>query len=173
MRWEKGNAQVMREVGGGTRPFGLTDTDDANVSVKLDKKPTATIFLDQGEGELGNLVIPNSVMIMNGAPNLAEAKELVEFLCSPEVEKLLSEGNSAQIPLHPEVEAAEGVVPLTGIKPMPADFGQIGDQITQRIESLSARFNAPPSSGGLSLMIAMVALLLGIVLIGLLLRRGS
>lgn len=162
IRWEAGNAQVMRTVAGGSRAFGLTDTDDAFVA-RQEGKPVSTIFLDQGEEGLGNLVIPNTVMAVRGGPNPREAEELIDFLLSPEVERMLAEGTSAQIPLHSGVPTPEHVVSLESIRPMEVDYAVVGTMITEHFKSLEDMFSGGGSGTGL--VYAALALVLIVLLV--------
>ena len=107
-----GNKQVAEWVARGRTPsgkpvsIGVTDTDDAIGEVKAGK-PVRIIFPDRAgdKGRMGTLFIPNTLCIPKGCPNPEGAKKLVDYLLSVEVEKLLAEGPSAQIPLNPKVEA--------------------------------------------------------------------
>ena len=42
------------------------------------------IYPDQGEGEIGCMVIPNAVVLIKNAPQLENAKKLVDYLLSKE-----------------------------------------------------------------------------------------
>jgi iron(III) transport system substrate-binding protein len=128
INWEGGNATLMRSVGAGAYAWGFTDTDDANVS-RINGHPTGIVIPDQGEDDLGTLVIPNSVMLIQGAKNPENGKKLIDFLLSVEVEEMLAEGRSAQIPLHPEAKAPEGVLRLADIKAMEVDWRAVGRAI--------------------------------------------
>jgi iron(III) transport system substrate-binding protein len=119
------NKQVALSVASGELAFGLTDTDDA--VVELEKgMPIAIVYPDQpaepGEEALGTLFIPNTLAILRGGPNPEAARRLVDYLLSPEVEKRLAEGRSAQIPLNPNVEADVRVATPNEIKAMEVDF---------------------------------------------------
>ncbi|MFT7618816.1 MAG: iron(III) transport system substrate-binding protein [Planctomycetota bacterium] len=137
--WSRGNAMVMRDVGAGRYAWGYTDTDDANVS-KLKGHPTDVIIPDQGEGQRGTLVIPNSVMIIKNAKNLDNAKKLVDFILSNEVEEKLAAGRSAQIPLHPGVKVPAGGLTLASIKAMPVDWEAVGKNISAHGDYLHTTF---------------------------------
>jgi iron(III) transport system substrate-binding protein len=176
--WEMGNGPVAQKVADGVRPMGLTDTDDVNVR-RLDGHPVGTAYLDQGEGGLGTFVIPNTVMIMKGAPNPAEARLLVDFLLSPRVEGLLAKGRAAQMPLHPDVAAPEHVVPVSRLKTMDVDFGAVGAAIEKRALDLNDRFArvqggelVDDGKGSMALLWAVVALVLAGIFIFLALRPG-
>jgi len=117
----EGNAAVMRVVAAGDVPCGLTDTDDANVAVKEGKK-VAVVYLDQEEGGLGTLVIPNSIMLLAGAPHAENGKKLIDWALSPKVEEALAAGTSVQMPLNPSVKTPEGVRSIANVKPMKVDW---------------------------------------------------
>ena len=117
----EGNAAVMRVVANGDVPCGLTDTDDASVAVKEGKK-VAVVYLDQEEGGLGTLVIPNSIMLLAGAPNAENGKKLIDWALSPEVEEALAAGTSVQMPLNPAVKTPDGVRTIASVKPMKVDW---------------------------------------------------
>jgi iron(III) transport system substrate-binding protein len=105
-----GNKQVADWVADGKTPtgervvFGVTDTDDAMEAIK-DGKKVALIFPDRDRDKLGTLFIPNSVAILKNCRHPEEAKKLVDYLLSAEIEKKLAEGGGYQIPLNPEVKA--------------------------------------------------------------------
>src|SRR5690606_30886149 len=86
----------------GRYAFALTDTDDFHVAL-LKGLPVAAVFPDQGEGEMGTMLIPNSVAIIKGAPHPEAARKLVDYILSEELEGLLAAARSAQIPLRPGV----------------------------------------------------------------------
>lgn len=143
-RFERGNAQVANLVAEGEFAIGLTDTDDVRVR-ELQGRPIAAHYLDQQEGGLGTLVIPNSVMVLKGCRHPEEAKALAAFLVSPRVEKLLAEGASAQIPVLPGVEVPPQVLPLAKIRPMIVDWKAAGDMIDRHWASLEGLFLAASS----------------------------
>ena len=103
-----GNKQVAQAVADGQFAVGLTDSDDAVLELNA-KKPVAIVFPDRGGHptypRLGTLYIPNTLMMIKGAPNPDGAKRLVDYLLSPEIEKRLAEGGGFQIPLNPETNA--------------------------------------------------------------------
>lgn len=114
-----GNKQVAEGVGSGQFAFGLTDTDDA--ILERDRgSPVAIVFPDQREGELGSLLIPNTLALVRGSPHAAEARRLVDFLLRPPVEVRLAEGESGQFPLNPAVKAKSRVMEnrMPGEKPI-------------------------------------------------------
>ncbi len=116
-----GNKQVALSVARGELAFGLTDTDDAIIEV--DKGlPVKIVYPDQQPDGLGTLFIPNTLALIEGSPNPLPARRLVEFLLSPQVERMLADGPSAQIPLNPAVEGSDRVESPQTIRAMEVDF---------------------------------------------------
>ena len=74
---------VIRDmVSSGQMMMGLVDTDDACEAIRQGQ-PVAMDFLDQ-DG-MGELIIPNTVAMIAGAPHPSEAKAFIDFLLSQEV----------------------------------------------------------------------------------------
>lgn len=136
-----GNAHIMRLVSDGKLHWGFTDTDDFNVAL-TDGKPVRAVYPDQGEGELGTMVIPNSVMKIAGGPNPENAQILIDYILRPETEKILAASRSAQIPLHPGVEKPDSVSsPPADFRPMEVDFVAVGKKLDEMNDLLTERFN--------------------------------
>src|SRR5262249_47514181 len=100
---------------------GLTDTDDALAEVESGM-PVEIVYPDQGADGIGTLFIPNTVAIIKGCPHPQQARKLVDYLLSPEVETKLAECPSAQIPLNPQVHTQVRVQTPQTIKAMQVDF---------------------------------------------------
>lgn len=122
-----GNKQVALAVGRGELAFGLTDTDDAVIE-RDNAMPVAIIFPDQEEGGIGTLLIPNTVAIVKGSRNARQARVLVDYLLSAEVEEELAKGRSAQFPLSSKVKQRPRVEPDRPIKTMEIDFAAAADK---------------------------------------------
>ena len=90
-----GNKQVAEAVSSGEIDFGVTDTDDAYEEIQAGR-PVEIVYPDQGPGEPGTLYIPNTLAIIKGTSHEAEARKLVDYLLSPEVEARLAQGPSAK-----------------------------------------------------------------------------
>lgn len=116
-----GNKQVAVDVGAGLLSLGLTDTDDALAELREDR-PVEAVFLDQGPADMGILLIPNTLALIKGSEHPEEARQLLEYLLSPEVEGALAEGPSGQIPLHPGTVAKPPLPIPEGAKRMAVDF---------------------------------------------------
>lgn len=116
-----GNKQVALSVAAGELAFGLTDTDDAIIEVEHGR-PVVIVYPDQDEGGLGTLFIPNTLAIIRGGPHQEQAGRLVDYLLTPSVERRLAEGESAQIPLHPDIDVKLRVETPQTIHAMKIDF---------------------------------------------------
>jgi iron(III) transport system substrate-binding protein len=102
-----GNKQVAEWVGRGVTPsgqpvaVGVTDPDDALAEIH-DGKPVTILFPDRdAAGRMGTLFIPNTVAVLKGCPHPEEARRLIDFLLSEEVEGRLAESESHQVPFNP------------------------------------------------------------------------
>jgi iron(III) transport system substrate-binding protein len=117
-----GNGAACELVASGERSFGLTDTDDAHRAI-LEGKPIAFAIPDAAE--IGPIVMPNTVALVKGAPHSAEAKQLIDYLLSADVERRLAEMDGAQIPLGEDVK--DVVTPWASLlkdatmKPLPTE----------------------------------------------------
>jgi len=134
-----GNAHIMRLVSRGELHFGFTDTDDFHVAL-TDGKPVRAVYPDQGEDEMGTMVIPNSVIRIQGGPNPENAKTLIDYILRKETERKLAFSRSAQIPLHPGVEKPDHVRSPDEFKVMEVDFVEVGKRIDEATEILAAEF---------------------------------
>lgn len=116
-----GNKQVALSVGRGELAFGLTDTDDAIIE-KESGQSVEIIYPDQEEGGSGALFIPNTLAMIQNAPNTHAARHLVDYLLSPEVETQLAAGPSAQFPLNSAVSSRCRAAPPQRLRQMSVDF---------------------------------------------------
>lgn len=127
VRIMSGNKQVAVAVGRGELAFGLTDTDDAIIEQEAGR-PVAIVYPDQESGGMGTLFIPNTLCIVRGGPNPDEARKLVDYLLSPDVERRLARGPSAQFPVGRDVTVRSRVAPAQVVRWMDVDFGAAADQ---------------------------------------------
>jgi iron(III) transport system substrate-binding protein len=134
-----GNKQVAMAVSGGRADFGLTDTDDAMEEV-VKGMPVAIVYPDQQADGLGTLFIPNTLAIIRGAPHPEAARQLVDYLLSPEVETMLAAGPSAQIPLNPKVHVPDRVKTPETIRAMKVDFDAAAEKWDAAAKFLQQEF---------------------------------
>ncbi len=129
-----GNSVVRDMVARGEVKVGLTDTDDVNVALE-DKQPVAMVFPDR-EG-IGVPVMPNMVSLIANAPHPEAGKRLIDYLLSPEVERMLAQSEAVQIPLHSGVESPKNLPALASFKPMTLDYSKAADRVedvTRRLQ---------------------------------------
>jgi iron(III) transport system substrate-binding protein len=134
-----GNKQVALAVGRGELAFGLTDTDDAIIEVEKGK-PVEIVYPDQQQGGMGTLFIPNTLCLIKGSPNPAEARRLLDHLLSAEVETRLAEGRSAQFPVNPQVKTTSRAAPPAETRWMETDFAAAAEQWPAAAEFLRDLF---------------------------------
>ncbi len=134
-----GNAMVRDMVARGERHFGWTDTDDANGAIE-DGSPVKIVVPDQKEGQIGVLIIPNTVSLVRGAPNPEEGKALIDFLLTRETEKYLAHCRSAQIPVRKGIPIPENVLKIERLKVMDVDYSEIADTLPESTEFIHNEF---------------------------------
>ncbi|MCA8974007.1 MAG: extracellular solute-binding protein [Planctomycetes bacterium] len=135
------NGATMREVRDGKLAFAFTDTDDYHVA-KTKGFPVACVFPDQGEGEIGTMLIPNSVCLIKGGPATENGKRLIDKIVSQQTEALLAAADSAQIPLRPSVKGpADPAIKAVGaFREMDWDVQWTGDNIARCSQHFGKRF---------------------------------
>ena len=94
-----GNSVVRDLVASGQLAFGLTDTDDACGAIERGA-PVRIVLPDQGAGEIGTLIIPNTVGLVAGSPNPETGKELIDFLLSLETEATMIRSGWSHVALR-------------------------------------------------------------------------
>jgi len=127
-----GNSVVRDKVARGEVEVGLTDTDDVNVAIEAGQ-PVAMVLPDR-DG-IGVPVMPNMVSLIANAPHGDEARKLIDYLLSPEVERQLAESEAVQIPLHAGVPGPRNMPSIDSFKPMTLDYREAAD----RVEDVTAR----------------------------------
>lgn len=135
---ESGNKTVARNVSAGRYAWGLTDTDDA--IIELEKgQPVAIVYPDQQPSSAGTLLIPNTLGILADAPNPQAAQRLVDFLLSAEIERMLCECPSAQLPLNSNNAATVSRVAIENMRVQQVDFAEAAkswDDATRELSSI-------------------------------------
>ena len=73
-----------------------------------------------------------------GAPRLEAGKKLIDYLLSPEVERMLAQSEAVQIPLHPGVEPPKNIPPINSFKPMTLDYGKAASRVEEVVKRLQS-----------------------------------
>jgi len=134
--WRTGNSHVMKDVAAGRFAFGWTDTDDFNVA-RIQGKPVQMVYPDSGEGELGVLYLPNTIVLIEGAPHPEAGKKFIDWLLRPEIEEDLAFSATAQIPVRRGVKVPDHVRRPDQIGTiMPTNWERIGREWDRWVEHL-------------------------------------
>jgi len=131
-----GNSVVRDLVARGEVKVGLTDTDDVNVAIE-DGQPIAMVLPDAAG--LGVPVMPNMLSLIANAPRPDEARKLIDYLLSPEVERQLAHSEAVQIPLHAGVQGPKNIPAINTFKPMTLDYTKAAsrvEDVTTRLASI-------------------------------------
>lgn len=131
------NGSMMRLVRDGNLEFAWTDTDDVRAAVEAGA-PVAQIVPDQDAD--GLIVIPNTVMLIEGAPHPEAARRLIDYLCSAVVEEQLAAGPSAQIPVRDSVARPDHVLDLGEYRLADIDWPAVGRAYEQHGPAIDAAF---------------------------------
>lgn len=124
------NGEVRDLVAAGEVAWGFADTDDAHVAL-IQKKPVGVVYPDQDS--LGTLIMPNVVAMIKGGPHPENAKKLIDYLLSAEVEEKLASSPAAQMPLGPGVKTPEDVPAIRSLKDMDVDYVKVAE-IMEKIQ---------------------------------------
>lgn len=124
-----GNALVRDQVADGRLAFGVTDTDDACGALARGA-PVEIVFPDQAEGAIGTLVVPNTVALVDGAPNEDAAKELIDYLLREETARDMLESGWIQLTLRP-MEDAGGCVDASEVRSLYVSLTDVASRIEQ------------------------------------------
>jgi iron(III) transport system substrate-binding protein len=136
VRIVEGNSVVRDLVARGEVKTGLTDTDDVNVAIE-NGQPVGMILPDR-DG-LGVPVMPNMVSLIAGAPHHEEARKLIDYLLSADVERQLAQSEAVQIPLHAGVAGPKNIPAIETFKPMTLDYAKAAsrvDDVTKRLATI-------------------------------------
>ena len=136
VRLVDGNSVVRDLVARGDVKVGLTDTDDVNVALE-DGQPIGMVLPDK-DG-LGVPVMPNMVSLIANAPHPADARQLIDYLLSPDVERQLAQSDAVQIPLHTGVPGPKNIPAIDTFKPMTLDYAKAAtrvEDVTHRLATI-------------------------------------
>jgi iron(III) transport system substrate-binding protein len=136
VRIVSGNSVVRDMVAKGDVKVGLTDTDDVNVA-RQQGAPIAMVMPDK-DG-MGVPVMPNLVSMIAGAPHPAQARQLIDYLLSSDVEAMLAKSEAVQIPLRTSVPGPPNLPRINAFKPMILDYGKAAarvEDVTKRLQTI-------------------------------------
>ena len=133
-----GNKQVALAVSSGELDWGLTDTDDAVVE-KESGHPIEIVFPDQNTDGFGTLFIPNTISVLQKAPNPAAASLLADYLVSEKVESRLTMGNSAQFPVWPDAKIKSRIADSQESRWAQVDFEKAAERWENVTKDLNQR----------------------------------
>jgi iron(III) transport system substrate-binding protein len=122
------NGESADFVASGEFEFALVDSDDA-VDRMRHGKPIDIVYPDQGDGEVGVLIVPNAVALIRGGPNPDNGKRLIEYLVSKETERKLAVADCAQIPLNPGVTPPKELKPIEQIRTMKVNYADLAARL--------------------------------------------
>ncbi|HEY3439637.1 MAG TPA: extracellular solute-binding protein [Paludibaculum sp.] len=122
------NGESADFVGSGEFDFALVDSDDA-VDRMRHGKPIEIVYPDQGEGQVGMLIVPNAVALIRGGPNPDNGRKLVEYLVSKETERKLALADCAQIPLSPGVAPPRELKPIGQVRTMRVNYAELAARL--------------------------------------------
>src|SRR5688500_11623307 len=131
-----GNSVVRDMVVRGEVKVGLTDTDDVNVAVQQGA-PIAMVMPDK-DG-MGVPMMPNLVSMIAGAQHPAQARPMIDYLLSPDVEAALAKSEAVQIPLRSSVPGPANLPRIDTFKPMTLDYGNAAarvEDVTKRLQTI-------------------------------------
>jgi iron(III) transport system substrate-binding protein len=141
-----GNAAVVDAVLRGEADLGFTDADDVRAAQRRGL-PVELLYPKHdidGDGG-GTFLMPNTVSIVEGAPNRVAAERLLAYLLSDDVARQLAESESGNIPLSPAVAA--DYPELIAPDPFAVDLGsaaaQRADAVDRMLRALRTTDAAP------------------------------
>src|SRR5213594_2108798 len=108
------NTEVWQGVGRGEFAIGLTNSPNYYLA-RQNNLPVGVVYPDQETGGFGTPVNPNAVAVIKGTANPEAAHKFIDFLLSPEGQRILAT-QDYEIPLVAHVDSSSEVPPLQSIK---------------------------------------------------------
>ena len=123
------NNAIVEAVGRGEIPFGLVNHYYNHRFLEEDPGlPSRNHQFD--DGDIGGLVIPSSASVLAGSGRQEDAQRFIAFLLEKEAQDYFAE-ETFEYPLADGVQAAEGVPPLSSLRPPPGEQpDELGDIAT-------------------------------------------
>ena len=130
IRLVDGNSTAVRMVATGQADVCFTDTDDV-YAAQRNGWPIAMNYLNQG-GD-GPLAIPNTAAVIKGCSHPEEAADLMDFLLSEQLERMLARSDSHNSPIHPSLTGQFEQYVIS--KPLDVDYEKIADHLPMAIKT--------------------------------------
>ena len=124
------NGESADLVASGKYLFSLVDSDDAVNRIRQGKN-VKIAYPDQKSDQIGCFVVPNTVMLIKGAPNKKNAQKLIDYLLSKKTEEKLAKADCAQIPLHSDVKPPKELKSIKNIKTMKINYKKIAKKMIE------------------------------------------
>ncbi|MBI5533309.1 MAG: extracellular solute-binding protein [Deltaproteobacteria bacterium] len=121
VRVARSNEEVSHLVVSGQVAFGLVDTDDAHEAMQ-EATHVAVVYPDQ-DGE-GAVLLPTTVVLLRDGPHPDTARQLIDYIVSPEVEQHMAE-QAARIAFHPGIPVPASIRSLSQIRAMRIDYARL------------------------------------------------
>jgi iron(III) transport system substrate-binding protein len=120
------DVEVLDAIAAGRCDVGLTNTYYLGNKLRDDASfPVAPVWAEQGAGEPGTHVNISGVGLGRYAQHRPEAVRLMEYLLTPEAQRLIAEGNS-EFPVREGVASAEWIRPWGEFRADDAPIVQAG-----------------------------------------------
>ena len=129
-RIDDGNSSAVRSLIAGRVDFAATDTDDVWVA-RRSGASIEMVYPDMGDG--GTLLIPCTVALIDGLRSAQGARRLVDFLVSAEVERMLAESRSRNIPVRAWLRSELGIAWPAETK---VDLGAVADAMDDAVAAV-------------------------------------
>lgn len=120
-----GHTDVRKAVGAGEFKLGLVNHYYYHLQ-KAEGGNVGIIYPDQGEGQIGLITNATAAAVVNGAAHLPAAQAFLDFLVSPEGQKLFAEQNY-EYPLGQGVALHADVQPLDGFRLADVDVAKASE----------------------------------------------
>jgi iron(III) transport system substrate-binding protein len=130
VKFSTSNGESADLVASGEFDFSLVDSDDAVNRIRQGK-PVEIVFPDQGEDQMGTLILPNTTVLIKGHSRPENGKQLIDYLLSRETERKLAYADCGQIPLHAGVQTPPDVPRMEKVKAMRIDYATVARKMRE------------------------------------------